>query len=61
MENLKDLNTIEMINTNGGIVWAPLLIKAAKALGLGVAGYLGHEVADGVVRGVAGGKYVQCR
>ena len=61
MENLKELSKNELFEINGGIVWVPIAIKAAKLIGAGAAAYLGHEVADGVVRGVAGGEYVQCK
>jgi hypothetical protein len=60
MEHLKELNSSELINLNGGIVWVPILIKGAKLVGGGAAAYLGHEIIDGVVRGIAGGDYVDC-
>jgi hypothetical protein len=65
MENLKELSLCETSKINGGIVWVPLLIKGAKLIAAGVAGgtaaYVGHEVTDGVVRGIAGGEYVPCK
>ena len=60
MENLKEMNLNELKYINGGIVWVPILIKAGKLIAAGAAAYLGHEVADGIVRGVAGGEYVPC-
>lgn len=36
----------------------PLLIKGAKIAGGAAAAYFGYEVADGVVRGIAGGEYL---
>lgn len=60
MENLKELSSSELKCTNGGIVWVPILIMAGKAIGAGAAAYIGAEIADGVVRGIAGGDYVPC-
>ena len=60
MEDLKEMTNNELKLTNGGIVWVPILIYAGKAVAAGAAAYLGHEVADGVVRGVAGGEEGPC-
>lgn len=60
MESLKDLSSDDLTKVNGGIVWVPIAIKAAKIIGGAAAAYIGYEVTDGVVRGVAGGDYVPC-
>lgn len=58
MEDLIELNSNELTKLNGGVVWIPLIIKGAKIAGATAAGYLGYEVTDGIVRGIAGGEYL---